>query len=56
MDKINNLMLKLQLYDMFDIMPYCPKPCVTMDIKLKPLLTGTGTMSSLWIWKAKQVC
>ena len=56
MDKIDDLMIKLQLNNMFDFMPECPKPCVTMDIKVKPLLTGTGTTSSLWVWKAKQVC
>ncbi len=56
MDKINDLMSNLQLNDMFDVMPDCPKPCVTMDIKVKPLLTGTGTTSSLWVHKSKRVC
>ena len=55
-DKINVLLENLQIHDMFDFMPDCPKPCVTMDIKVKPLLTGTATTSFLWVHKSKQVC
>ena len=55
-NKINVLLENLQIHDMFDFMPDCPKPCVTMDIKVKPLLTGTATTSFLWVHKSKQVC
>ena len=54
-NKIRDFFYKLQVLDMFDLMSNCPKPCVTMDIKVKTLLTGPGTTSSLWVWKAKQV-
>ena len=47
----------LMVLDMYDFIPDCPKPCVTMDIKLKTLLTGTrDLMSYLGVWKSKQVC
>ena len=55
MDKISDFFYKLQLHDMFDILPVCPKPCVTMDVKVKTLLTGTG-QSLIWVSKSKQVC
>ena len=54
-DKINDFIYKLQLLDMFDFLPDCPKPCVTMDIKVKTVLTGTGN-SLLWVLKSNQVC
>ena len=56
-DQIFDFYNGLQVLDMYDFMPECPKPCVTMDIKLKTLLTGTkDTKSYLGVWKSKQVC
>ena len=55
-DKIDDMMLKLQLHDMFNFMPDCPKPCITMDIKVTTLLTGTDTTSSLAVHKLRKVC
>ena len=53
-DEISSFFNKLQLLDMFDFMPDCAKPCVTMDIKFKTLFTGSET-SFLWIWRSTQV-
>ena len=54
---IIDFVFKLQVLDMFDFWQDCPKSCVTMDIKLKTLLTGTkDTKSYLGVWKSKQVC
>ena len=56
-DQIFDFYNGLQVLDMYNFMPECPKPCVTMDIKLKTLLTGTrDLMSYLGVWKSKQVC
>ena len=56
-DQIFDFYNGLQVLDMYNFMPECPKPCVTMDIKLKTLLTGTkDTKSYLGVWKSKQVC
>ena len=53
---IIDFVFKLQVLDMYDFWPDCPKSCVTMDIKVKTLLTGTGTTSFFWVMKSKQVC
>ena len=55
-EEIFNFVYKLQVLDILEFMSECPKPCVTMDIKVKSLLTETGTNSSLFVWKSKQVC
>ena len=56
-DQISDFYLELQVLDMYDSMPDCPRPCVTMNIKLKTLLSGTtDTLSYLGVWKSEQVC
>ena len=56
MDKIFYFVIKLKVLDKFDTLPDCPKPCVTMDIKLKNLLSGTRSNRSFLVaWKSKQV-
>ena len=56
-DQIFDFYNGLQVLDINDFMPDCLKPCVTMDIKLKSLLSGTtDTTSYLQVWKSKQVC
>ena len=57
-DKISSFFAKLQILDMFDFIPDCLKPCITMDIKLKTLLTGTKSKtenSFVGVWRSKQV-
>ena len=55
-DKILNFVYKLQVLDMYDFLPDCPKPCVTMNIKLKTLLSGNMNNNSfLGVFKSKQV-
>ena len=56
MDIIFDFIIKLRVLDKFDTLPDCPKPCVTMDIKLKTLLSGTRSHRSFLVaWKSKQV-
>ncbi len=55
-DKIDDFYTKLQILNMYDFMPDCPKPCITMEIKLKTLSTGIKPESSnVWVWRSKQV-
>ena len=54
-DKINDFIYKLQLLDLFDFLPDCPKSCITMDIKVETLISGTGN-AVLWVLKSNQVC
>ena len=56
-DKILDIYNGLQVLDMYNFMPECPKPCVTMNIKLKTLSSETtDTLSYLGVWKSEQVC
>ena len=54
-DKINDFIYKLQLLDLFDFLPGCPKSCITMNIKVKTLISGTEN-AVLWVLKLNQVC
>ena len=56
-DQIFEFFYDLQVLDMYHSLTDCPKPCVSMDIKLKTLLSGTADITSyLGVWKSKQVC
>ena len=38
---LHNLVMKLQVYEAFNIFSACPKPCMKMDIKI--MKTGGGS-------------
>ena len=56
-DKFSFFYYELQVLDLKDFLPDCPKPCVTMNIKLKTQFSETGSYTSyLGVWKSTQVC
>ena len=58
LDKLLQLYLQIQTFEMFTLFPDdCPKPCITMDIKVKVVRSGTGIESEadMFVWKSNQV-
>ena len=56
--KLENLYYGLQSLEMFTFFPAeCPKPCISMDIRVKVTQSGSNRASkaTISIWKSDQV-